>query len=637
MHFRELTDRYSLDKILRSSRSGTVLRATDTHSGRTVAVKLIHAASPAELVQRAPQLDRLAAALEEAGHPALPAVIDSGLTTEGSAFLVMELLDGKTLDAAAGPPRRLLTLLTQALEGLAALAHRGVAHHNLSPDNLLVTAAPQGGQGKLRGPGTALSRGGAAPPVETARFRAPELAAGTAPDEIAGGDGRADLFSFALPACSVLGATVGPGESPAVQLPFALTLEIAGSEALRRTLERALRRDPAERPAHQELRKAFRLALGAAAAAEPSGAGDLLSFDEDLLSDLAPPPAAAAGKAAAPFANAPPLTAAPNVVPFQRRPMVAVAASEEPKPAGDPLRRSLLLAGIAAACVLAAGLGYWWLSRGGPENAAPPAAAAAPPPPPRRPATEVLAEAEAALGRGEDERAWEILGALTFADQSGLPPAGCRALQSLQQTLAMAARDRLPADLEKGLRTGDLGRLRFAVAAGGDAATALPAARRGDFERARGVVGLYSQAEEAAARQATVEVLERFAILAQQLPGATDPRGLREQAAAALEGEAQALAADGHYAEAQTHLAPLARTWPGRDGLKARLDDYQRYQRSEAQEEAALAALPTLERRKRPDEALEMLRGLEPTPHLAAQIAAARKRLEEELAQLDGQ
>src|SRR4029077_6453499 len=68
----------------------------------------------------------------------------------------------------------------------------------------------------------------------------------------------------AYTACQVLGAAIGPGTSPVVQLPFALSLDLENSEALRQTLERALRRNPAERPAHQALRDAFRLALGAA-------------------------------------------------------------------------------------------------------------------------------------------------------------------------------------------------------------------------------------------------------------------------------------------------------------------------------------------------------------------------------------
>jgi hypothetical protein len=62
-HFRELTDRYTLEKILRSSRAGTVLRAIDSRSGQALAVKTINVTSPPLLVQKAPELEKLGAAL----------------------------------------------------------------------------------------------------------------------------------------------------------------------------------------------------------------------------------------------------------------------------------------------------------------------------------------------------------------------------------------------------------------------------------------------------------------------------------------------------------------------------------------------------------------------------------------------
>src|SRR5579872_2766568 len=61
MQFRELTDRYQLEKILKSNRFGTVLRAVDSKSGRPVVVKLITVSSPPRLVAAAPEFARLAA------------------------------------------------------------------------------------------------------------------------------------------------------------------------------------------------------------------------------------------------------------------------------------------------------------------------------------------------------------------------------------------------------------------------------------------------------------------------------------------------------------------------------------------------------------------------------------------------
>jgi hypothetical protein len=681
MHFRELTDRYSLDKILRSTRTGTVLRATDSRSGQAVAVKLINVASPADLVQRAPAFEKLTAALEALRHPNLPLILDSGFTTEGSAFLVMEMLEGKTLDTASGPPLRLLTLLFQALNGLEAMARRGIAHGNVTPDNLLLVVSTQAGTQaeklKILGLGTGL-------------FRGPATDAS---------DWRADLDAFAQSCCQILGANIEAGEPPVVQLPFALSLELENSEALRQTLERALRPNPAERPSHQEIRDAFRLALGvsevpapveekpapgpklvipaaavlpsapppqddgerpqqtlrpvpplpipgpaaAAAAAVPvpepddTTGGELLSFDDDLLAPLPPPapvqPAAPAAPAAA--------TVIPFNRPFNRRPTPppqgrgGVAAAVPPKPP-SPLRNPIVLLGIAAGLILVLGAAYWWVGRGAVPEAPPIAAAPAAPPPPSRQARDVLGEAQLAFADGQDDRALEILRSLTAADQSALGPAGCRSLQSLEDTLLLSALDGLPDNLAKGLK-GDMGRLRFAVMTAAGQEASLPEPLRPDLERARGLVDLYTQIGAAADRKAHTEVLDRFAVLSEQLPNATDPLGLRDHAAEALEEEAEALARDGKYQDAVAHLDPVLRAWPGRPGLKAKIDGYQKAQHDEAQQEQILAEIPGLERRHHLDEALDRMRGLTPTPHLAAQFADVRQRLEGQLAQVDGQ
>ncbi len=657
MHFRELTERYRLDKILRSARTGTVLRAVDSRSGQDVAIKLITVAAPAALAQKAPQLESLGAALEGLRHPSFPLVIDSGLDTEGSAFLVMELLEGRTLDTLDGSPQRLLALLLQVVDGLEVLARRGLAHHNLTPDNIFVVSGPQGEQAKILGLASALFRQPGPAPAETVRFRAPEIAA---PGESA--DWRADLYSFAAVACHLLGATVQPGEPPEVQMPFALTLELERIDALDEILERCLRRNPGERPSHQEVRDALRLALGgsipAPAAAEPpapspvaatprlvvvpppppsptapvrnpapaapvsepepSDLGELLSsLDDDLLTSPAPPPRAAT----------PPTSQ--KVVPFQRK---------KDRPAATPAQKRLALLAGAGAALLAVIIlaGVWWLGRKEPPPPPPVAKAPAPRPlPPRRPAAEVLAEAQLALADGKDEHAFEVLRTLNSADQASLSPDGCRALQSLQETLALAALERLPEDLVKGLKTGDLGRLRFVVAAATGQEASLPEPVRADLVRAREAADLYAQAEAAAESKAPVGVLEHFAALTAKLPKASDPLGLRSGAATVLENEVEALVREGRYADAFARLEPLRRTWPDREGLRERVANYERYQKAELEQASLLSLLPAAERRRKPHEALERLEGVEPTPHLAAQFAEVRKKFETQLAQLD--
>jgi hypothetical protein len=601
--FRELTDRYALEKILRSTRGGTILRAADTRSGQAVAVKLITAASPPLLVRKAPELEKLGAALESLREPSLPAVTDFGFTTDGSAFLVLELLEGKTLDTLAGPPRRLLGLLAQALDGLEALARRGIAHQNLSADNLLVVGAPPEERVKVLGLGSAL-------------FRATEPAP----------DGRDDLAAFARICCQALGIAVAPGESPSVQMPFALTLELANSDALRQILERCLRSAPAERPSHQEIRDAFRLALGASPTPAPTGDGELLSaIDDDILEALATAPPKPIDLAAPPPAR---------VVPF-RGAGSAVAAPPPAKP--NPLLRPGVLIALAAVLILAAGGAFWWLGRG---TAATELAEApeAPPPPPRRPADDVLAEAQQAMADERWGTALAALGSLTGSDQAALTPAGCRALAATEETLARIGADRLPEILAQGLKRGDLEALRFAAwAAEAQGEESLSEELRTDLARGRGILDLYAAIEEAAARKADTEVLEKFAALEQGLPGASDPQGLREQSAAALEARAEELAREGKYEDALVQLDSVVRYWPKREAARERSALYARARRLTAEQQALLDVLPAALRRKKPHEGLAMLEGVEPVPHLAARIADLRKQLEDQLALEDRQ
>ena len=658
IHFRELTDRYTLEKILRSTRGGTILRAIDNRSGQAVAAKLVTVTSPPLLVQKAPELEKLGAALGSLREPSLPAVTDFGFTTEGSAFLVMELLEGKTLDTLAGPPQRLLGLLAQALDGLEALARRGFAHGNLTPDNLLVLGAPPEERVKLLGLGSAL-------------FHA--------------GDLPADLEAFARTTCQVLGITVAPGEPPSAQMPFALTLELESSDALRRILERCLQRDPAGRPSHQEIRDAFRLALGelpapppaaqpkpaapklvipapapppvvaapplpppqmaprpavplaavpapampaalptVAPEPAPSDDGEMLSaIDDDFLDSLAMVPPTAPAETAVPAAG--------RVVAF-RGAGSAVAAPPPAKP--NPVLKPGVLIGVAGFLILAAAGAFWWLSRGSaPQEAV--QAETAPAPPPRRPATDVLAEAQEAMADERWDTAQAALASITGADEATLTPAGCRALAATSEALARIGADRLPEILAQGLRRGDVGRLRFAAWAAESPGVQMTETLQADLARGQGILDLYAGIEEAAAREADSEVLERFALLEKDLPGASDPQGFREQAAARLETLAEDLARAGSYEEAQARLDSVLRHWPQREPARGRSTFYARARQLTADQEALLDVLPSALRRKKPHEGLEALEGVEPVPHLAAKITDLRKQLEEQLAFID--
>ncbi|HYH46079.1 MAG TPA: hypothetical protein VEG34_10360, partial [Thermoanaerobaculia bacterium] len=442
---------------------------------------------------------------------------------------------------------------------------------------------------------------------------------------------RSDVFSFGLTACHLLGCAVSPGDSPTVQLPFALALEVENDEALRTILERMLQRDPAERPALREVRAAFRQALGEQAATLPAAAPIPVP-----VVPVPPPPAPEPEPAPIPEGNVlreindevlDALTAPPPPAPIE-------VAAAPPPPARS--NRAVLFGAIAAAVVVAVLGGIWGL-RKPVEQPAVSAGAVVPIPPPPSPQAVMakLEEARMLLAQGEDRRAEETVRALSSVDQSTLPPEACARLAELEEMLSLIAVERFPADLARGLKDGDLGLLRGAVATGSGLGADLPTGLAADFERARKMVELHRLIEADAAEGRHTAVLQRFAELETLAPRVGDPLDLRAKSAQAVESQAEALAGQGRYDEALAKLAPLEATWSGREGLSTRAAAYRKSKGDEPKQQALLASIPAWERRKKPHEALDLLRGVEPTPHLRPQIEEARKRLEAQLAQLD--
>ncbi len=263
---REIADRYRLERILKSGPQATLLRAIDTEAGRPVVVKLLNPGSdPAGLGRFA----AFAAAVEEIETATIPAVSDWGFTTDGFAFLALELIDGRSFAGLAGTShRRIASLATQALGGLEALAARGVAHGNLSPENLLVEIPPGAAGQRLRfaGLGTAcFRRAGVVDTSPGARFRAPEEVAGGPPSL------RGDLFGLARSLAEVLGAEIAEPEGPAPRVTLPFSFEIERTDLLQNVLASCLRANPAERPGSaDEVRRALRSALGKGFEPEPA-------------------------------------------------------------------------------------------------------------------------------------------------------------------------------------------------------------------------------------------------------------------------------------------------------------------------------------------------------------------------------
>jgi serine/threonine protein kinase/Tol biopolymer transport system component len=133
---------YRVTGSIGSGGMGEVYRATDTRLGRDVAIKVLPAetANHPDRRQRFEQEARAASALN---HPNILTVYEVG-ETDGTTYIAMELVDGKTLREllASGEPlptKRLLDVAVQTAEGLAKAHSAGIVHRDLKPENLMIS------------------------------------------------------------------------------------------------------------------------------------------------------------------------------------------------------------------------------------------------------------------------------------------------------------------------------------------------------------------------------------------------------------------------------------------------------------------------------------------------------------------
>ncbi len=133
--------RYRITARLGAGGMGEVYRARDTNLERDVAIKILPASADEDDDARK-RFRREAKTLCRLNHPNI-AVLHDFVTEAGRDYLVMEFIDGISLDdklaAGAIPEREVLRLGIQLAEGVAAAHERGIIHGDLKPANLRVT------------------------------------------------------------------------------------------------------------------------------------------------------------------------------------------------------------------------------------------------------------------------------------------------------------------------------------------------------------------------------------------------------------------------------------------------------------------------------------------------------------------
>jgi eukaryotic-like serine/threonine-protein kinase len=132
---------YRIIEMIGAGGMGVVYRAHDEHLDRDVALKFLPPGALGDGDARK-RFRTEALILAKLNHPNI-ATIHEFVTQDGTEFLVMEYLSGKSLAqeraGEAWPEKQLIVLSSQIAQALQEAHERGVIHRDLKPGNVMIT------------------------------------------------------------------------------------------------------------------------------------------------------------------------------------------------------------------------------------------------------------------------------------------------------------------------------------------------------------------------------------------------------------------------------------------------------------------------------------------------------------------
>jgi eukaryotic-like serine/threonine-protein kinase len=259
-----LAGRYRIERLLGSGGMGSVYRAEHVLMRKACAVKVLHR-EMTQVKEVVARFEREAVAAARIEHPNVAAATDFGQLENGSFYLVLEFIEGKSLghliaEQGALPEERALLVTRQIADALAAAHAAGIVHRDLKPDNVMLVTKDGSNdfvkvldfgiaKVKIEEPGPdhqALTRLNTV--MGTPEYMSPEQARGEPVDH------RADLYTAGIILYEMLAAT-----SPFRHDEFVVVLTKKLTEdppalpphvsaATRELVEKLLQRSPDDRP-----------------------------------------------------------------------------------------------------------------------------------------------------------------------------------------------------------------------------------------------------------------------------------------------------------------------------------------------------------------------------------------------------
>lgn len=260
--------RYQVEALLGRGGMGEVYRVRRLPDGAHFALKLLSGDVTRVDAARFAREAELAARLR---HPNLVPVVDVGLSPGGPMYLVMELVEGPTLEASReqfGDEGFGLRMLADVARALVAMHGAGIIHRDLKPANVLLSngvarladfgiarpdthdSAADGLEKTLRPDALLLTRAGAV--MGTPQYMSPEVALGQPATR------ASDVFALGL-----MGFELLTGRYPLAEPAFLavragrplvrIVPEQALPERVRSVLVGALSEDPGARPSAGEV------------------------------------------------------------------------------------------------------------------------------------------------------------------------------------------------------------------------------------------------------------------------------------------------------------------------------------------------------------------------------------------------